>query len=66
MHGSRASWLPLYLNKTPDYAIAKPPYGLFLHSTFVREEHPGRRLTLSAIGLYVGRVVARAAAKLPH
>ena len=39
---------------------------LFLHSTFVREEHPGRRLTLSAIGLYAGRVVARAAAKLPH
>ena len=44
----------------------RPTVCSFIHSTFVRQEHPGRRLTLSAICLYVGRVVTRAAAKLPH
>jgi hypothetical protein len=44
----------------------RPTVCSFIHSTFVREGHLGRRLTLSAICLYVGRVVTRAAAKLPH
>ena len=57
--------IPIVLLTQGDPASRKAETILFLHSTSP-VKHLGRRLTLSANALYVGRVVTSAAAKLPH